>query len=83
MKGLLVRLRALLRMRVSELGAHDRLGGAHDRLGLPCATCGEPATGWRYVVYDRGERRVIDGYATCAAHSSRELPDNVTETRAG
>jgi hypothetical protein len=76
MKGLLVRLRALLRMRVSERGAHDRLG-------LPCATCGEPATGWRYVVYDRGERRVIDGYATCAAHSSRELPDNVTETRAG
>lgn len=76
MNRLLVRVRALLKMQVSELGAHDRLG-------LPCAACGEPATGWSYVAHDRGGQRVIDGYATCAAHRSDESLDEVTETRAG
>jgi hypothetical protein len=76
MNRLLVRLRALLRMQVSEPGAGDRLG-------LPCAACGEPATGWSYLAQDRNGQRVIDGYATCAAHGSAESLDKLTETRAG
>jgi hypothetical protein len=74
--GLFDRLHALLRKRLSGPGAPDRLG-------LPCAACGQPATGWSYVVHDRDGQRVIDGYATCAAHRSDESIEKLAGTRAG
>ena len=52
-------------------------------LELPCAVCGEPATGWTYVNRDRNGHRVTDGYATCAAHSSEEAVERLIGTRAG
>ena len=76
MKRLLLRLGTMLGIHVSGLGAHDLVE-------LPCAACGEPATGWSYFAHDRGGQRVIDGYATCAAHRSDESPGELTETRAG
>jgi hypothetical protein len=75
-KWLFDRLRLLLRKRMSGPGAPDRLG-------LPCAACGEPATGWSYVAHDRNGQRVIDGYATCAAHRSDESIEKLAGTRAG
>ena len=76
MKMLLLRLGTMLGVQASGPGAHDLPE-------LPCAACGEPATGWSFFTHDRGGQRVIDGYATCAAHHSDESPRELTETRAG
>lgn len=55
---------------------------ARNSLGLPCATCGEPANGWSYVAHDRNGQRVIDGYATCAAHQAEESLQETAGTQA-
>ena len=70
------RLRARLSKRLS--GSEER-----NRLGLPCAACGEPATGWNYVAHDEGGQRVIEGYAACAAHRTEESVEISAGTRTG
>ncbi len=54
-----------------------------DDLELPCAVCGEQATGWTYINRDHDGHRVTDGYATCAAHRSEESLERVVGTRTG
>lgn len=70
------RVRAQLSKRLSR---SERTDG----LGLPCSVCGEPATGWTYIHTDHDGQRVIDGFATCAAHRAEESVERVIETRAG
>jgi hypothetical protein len=70
------RLRARLSKRLS--GSESR-----HRLGLPCAACGQPATGWNYVAHDEDGQRVIEGYATCAAHRLEESQETLAGTRTG
>jgi hypothetical protein len=76
-KKRLDRLRSLLTRGLPAAGANNPLGG------LSCVACGAPAIGWSYVAHDSGEGRIIDGYATCAAHRSGESRQERTRERAG
>ena len=74
----------------SELVARVRAGlrkglAADERsaMGFVCAVCAEPATGWTRIDGIADGRPVIDGYATCLAHRSREAVEQLLVTRVG
>lgn len=64
------------------LRASSRTGGpyAADELGIPCASCGAPATGWTIERSTRNGSLVIDGVAACAAH---QVDEELTRSKAG
>ena len=72
---LVARVRAGLRR---ELAASER-----SALGFVCAVCEEPATGWTRIDGIADGKPVIDGYATCLAHRSREAVEQLLVTRVG
>ncbi len=72
---LVARVRAGLRKR---LAADER-----SALGFVCAVCAEPATGWTRIDGIADGKPVADGYATCAAHRSREAVEQLLVTRVG
>ncbi len=67
----------------ARLGRRQSRPAAIERLGLPCSECGQPAVGWNYAVHDVDGERVIDGYATCAAHRSNEALEPMAASRTG
>jgi hypothetical protein len=72
---LVARVRAGLRKR---LAADER-----SAMGFVCAVCAEPATGWTRIDGIADGKPVIDGYATCLAHRSRETVEQLLVTRVG
>lgn len=72
---LVARVRAGLRKR---LAADER-----SAMGFACAVCAEPATGWTRIDGIADGKPVIDGYATCLAHRSREAVEQLLVTRVG
>jgi hypothetical protein len=51
--------------------------------GFVCAVCAGPATGWTRIEGIADGRPVIDGYATCRAHRSREAVEQLLVTHVG
>lgn len=72
---LVARVRAGLRKR---LAADER-----SAMGFVCAVCAEPATGWTRIDGIADGKPVIDGYATCLAHRSREAVEQLLVTNVG
>lgn len=71
---------------VAQVRAGLRKGLAADErsaMGFVCAVCAEPATGWTRIDGIADGKPVIDGYATCLAHRSREAVEQLLVTRVG
>ncbi len=72
---LVAQVRAGLR---KQLAADER-----SAMGFACAVCAEPATGWTRIDGIADGKPVVDGYATCFAHRSREAVEQLLVTRVG
>jgi hypothetical protein len=75
-------MRRMISWLTQEIGGFGRsASGPTSGPGLPCAVCGQAATGWVTGSAQRDGDLVIDGYAACLVHhlEAQELP----RTKAG